>query len=94
MAAFWYSTSGTHTITFGAGGARYIGSTQITIKERPQGGAVAPEPEGVAPPREGEGIRPPTVPEEGQDTGRGPQGGVTVGPTEEESTIQPQGQLS
>ncbi len=44
------------------------------------------EPEGVAPPDEQlqePGVPPPTVGEEGGDTGRGPQGGVTVEPTEE-----------
>jgi PKD repeat protein len=53
------------------------------------GDVVAPEPGGAASPEEPiqePGVPPPTV-GEGGDTGRGPQGGVTVGPTEEEPAI-------
>ena len=53
------------------------------------------EPEGLAPPDEAiqePGVPPPTVPGEGgEDTGRGPQGGVTVEPTEEPTEEPPSG---
>jgi PKD repeat protein len=73
---FWSSTTGTHEVGLigeDSEGKRIGGSTQITVKERPQGGAIAPEPGGVAPLQEGPQL--PTVEPEPGDVAPPEEGG-------------------